>query len=72
MSIAKENWKVLSSLFPARWKQMAWQAGELYGFGKVTRDITERKRSDEKFRGTVRSRARRNGGTQQRGQNRSG
>jgi PAS domain S-box-containing protein len=27
--------------------------GELYGFGKVTRDITERKRSDEKFRGLL-------------------
>ena len=53
MSIAKENWKVLASLFPAGWKQMAWQAGEPCGFGKVTRDITERKRSDEKFRGLL-------------------
>jgi hypothetical protein len=27
MRIAEENWKVLASLFPAGWKQMAWQAG---------------------------------------------
>jgi hypothetical protein len=50
MRIVEENRKVLASLFPAGRKQMARQAGELYGLGKVTRDITERKRSDEKFR----------------------
>jgi len=27
MRIAEENWKVLASLFPAGWQQMAWQAG---------------------------------------------
>jgi hypothetical protein len=27
MRIAKENWKVLASLFPAGWQQMAWQSG---------------------------------------------
>jgi Transposase DDE domain len=27
MRIAKENWKVLTSLFPAGWRQMAWQSG---------------------------------------------
>jgi Transposase DDE domain len=27
MCIAEENWKVLASLFPAGWQQMAWQSG---------------------------------------------
>jgi hypothetical protein len=27
MRIAKENWKVLASLFPAGWQQMAWRSG---------------------------------------------
>jgi len=27
MRIAEENWKVLGSLFPAGWQQMAWQSG---------------------------------------------
>src|ERR1700681_1213640 len=27
MRIAEENWKVLTSLFPAGWQQMAWQSG---------------------------------------------
>ena len=27
MRIAEENWKVLESLFPAGWQQMAWQSG---------------------------------------------
>ena len=27
MRIVKENWKVLVSLFPAGWQQMAWQSG---------------------------------------------
>jgi hypothetical protein len=27
MRIVEENWKVLASLFPARWQQMAWQSG---------------------------------------------
>jgi hypothetical protein len=27
--IAEENWKVLRSLFPAGWRQMAWQSGSL-------------------------------------------
>src|SRR6266478_4806584 len=27
MRIAKENWKVLASLFLAGWQQMAWQSG---------------------------------------------
>jgi hypothetical protein len=27
MHIGEENWKVLASLFPARWQQMAWQSG---------------------------------------------
>src|SRR6266850_56108 len=27
MRIAKENWQVLTSLFPAGWRQMAWQSG---------------------------------------------
>ena len=27
MRIAEENWKVLASLFPAGWRQMAWQSG---------------------------------------------
>src|SRR5260370_16164024 len=27
MRIAEENWKVLASLFPAEWQQMAWQSG---------------------------------------------
>src|SRR6266571_1362529 len=27
MRIAEENWKVLASLFPAGWQQMAWQSG---------------------------------------------
>jgi hypothetical protein len=34
MRIAEENWKVLASLFPAGWNQMAWQAG-----GAVLADI---------------------------------
>src|ERR1700730_11705804 len=29
MRIAKENWKVLASLFPAGWQQMAWQSGAI-------------------------------------------
>ncbi len=36
MRIAEENWKVLASLFPAGWQQMAWQSGaveRLRGFG---------------------------------------
>src|SRR6202158_633547 len=38
MSIAKESWKVLTSLFPARWQQMAWQSGaveRLRGFPSI-------------------------------------
>jgi hypothetical protein len=27
MCIAEENWKVLASLFPVGWRQMAWQSG---------------------------------------------
>jgi hypothetical protein len=27
MRIIEENWKVLASLFPAGWQQMAWQSG---------------------------------------------
>jgi hypothetical protein len=27
MRLAEENWKVLRSLFPAGWRQMAWQSG---------------------------------------------
>lgn len=27
MCTAEENWKVLASLFPAGWQQMAWQSG---------------------------------------------
>jgi hypothetical protein len=27
MRMAEENWKVLASLFPVRWRQMAWQSG---------------------------------------------
>jgi hypothetical protein len=27
MRIAEENWKVLASLFPAGWQQMAWRSG---------------------------------------------
>jgi hypothetical protein len=27
MRIAEENWKVLASLFPGGWQQMAWQSG---------------------------------------------
>src|SRR3977135_508915 len=27
MRIAEENWKVLTSLFPAGWQHMAWQSG---------------------------------------------
>jgi hypothetical protein len=27
MHIAEEDWKVLTSLFPAGWRQMAWQSG---------------------------------------------
>jgi hypothetical protein len=27
MRIVEENWKVLASLFPAGWQQMAWQSG---------------------------------------------
>jgi hypothetical protein len=27
MRIAEENWKVLATLFPAGWQQMAWQSG---------------------------------------------
>jgi hypothetical protein len=27
MRIAEENWKVLASLCPAGWKQMAWRSG---------------------------------------------
>src|SRR3954454_6924212 len=27
MRIAEENWKVLGSLLPAGWQQMAWQSG---------------------------------------------
>jgi hypothetical protein len=27
MYIAEENWKVLASLFPAGWQQIAWQSG---------------------------------------------
>lgn len=27
MRLAEENWKVLRSLFPAGWQQMAWQSG---------------------------------------------
>jgi hypothetical protein len=27
MRIAEDNWKVLASLFPAGWRQMAWQSG---------------------------------------------
>jgi Transposase DDE domain len=27
MCVAEENWKVLASLFPAGWQQMAWQSG---------------------------------------------
>ena len=27
MRIVKENWEVLTSLFPAGWQQMAWQSG---------------------------------------------
>jgi hypothetical protein len=26
MGIVEENWKVLASLFPAGWQQMAWQS----------------------------------------------
>src|SRR6202047_727922 len=29
MRIAEENWKVLASLFPAGWQQMAWQSGAI-------------------------------------------
>jgi hypothetical protein len=29
MLIAEENWKVLTSLFPAGWRQMAWQSGAI-------------------------------------------
>ncbi|HWO34349.1 MAG TPA: hypothetical protein VNO32_36595 [Candidatus Acidoferrum sp.] len=27
MSIADDNWKTLTSLFPTGWQQMAWQSG---------------------------------------------
>ena len=27
MRIGEENWKVLTSLFPAGWQKMAWQSG---------------------------------------------
>jgi hypothetical protein len=27
MRMAEENWKVLTSLFPAGWQQMPWQSG---------------------------------------------
>src|SRR5258708_39023028 len=29
MRIAEENWKVLASLFPTGWQQMAWQSGAI-------------------------------------------
>src|ERR1700676_4713102 len=29
MRIVEENWKVLTSLFPAGWRQMAWQSGAI-------------------------------------------
>jgi hypothetical protein len=29
MRLAEENWKVLRSLFPAGWRQMAWYSGSL-------------------------------------------
>ena len=38
MRIAEENWKVLTSLFPAGWQQMAWQSGaveRLRGFPSI-------------------------------------
>ena len=38
MRIAEENWKVLTSLFPAGWQQMAWQSGaveRLRGFASL-------------------------------------
>ena len=27
MRIVEDNWKVLASLIPARWQQMAWESG---------------------------------------------
>jgi hypothetical protein len=27
MHMGEENWKVLASLFPAGWQQLAWQSG---------------------------------------------
>jgi hypothetical protein len=27
MRVVENNWKVLASLFPAGWQQMAWQSG---------------------------------------------
>jgi hypothetical protein len=38
MRIAEENWKVLTSLFPSGWQQMAWQSGavaRLRGFASL-------------------------------------
>jgi hypothetical protein len=32
MRITEENWKVLTSLFLAGWRQMAWQSGSVERF----------------------------------------
>src|SRR5881397_607249 len=32
MRMSEENWKVLVSLFPAGWQQMAFQSGAIRGF----------------------------------------
>jgi hypothetical protein len=42
MRIVEENWKVLASLFPVGWQQMAWQSGpveKLRGFPGSTPGI---------------------------------
>jgi hypothetical protein len=39
MRILEENWKVLTSFFPAGWLEMAWQSGaveRLRGFDRLT------------------------------------
>jgi len=32
MNILEDNWKVLASLFPTGWQQVAWQSGDVQRF----------------------------------------